>query len=42
VALLRISQHKLAFVVAIIGCLAQVALALATYTMIREAGLGLA
>ena len=42
VALLRVSRHKRAFVVPIIGCMAQVALALASYTMIREAGLGLA
>jgi Family of unknown function (DUF6264) len=40
VVLLRISRGKLAFVVPIIGCVAQVALALATYTIIREAGLG--
>jgi hypothetical protein len=42
VALLRLRRRKLAFVVPIIGCVAQVALALATYTMIDEAGLGLA
>jgi Family of unknown function (DUF6264) len=40
VALLRISRRRLAFVVPIIGCVAQVALALATYTMIHEAGMG--
>ena len=39
VVLLRIRRRKMAFVVPIIGCIAQVALALATYTMISEAGL---
>jgi hypothetical protein len=40
VVLLRMSRRKLAVVVPIIGCVAQVALGFATYTMITEAGLG--
>lgn len=40
VVVLRIRRRRLAFAVPIIGCVAQVALAFATYTMISEAGLG--
>jgi hypothetical protein len=41
VALRRITRQKLAFVVPLIGCAVQIALAFATYTTISEGGLGL-
>ena len=40
VVLVRMSRRKLAIVVPIIGCVAQVALGFARYTTITEAGLG--
>jgi hypothetical protein len=40
VAVRRITRRKLAFVVPLIGCAVQIALAFATYTAISEAGLG--
>lgn len=40
VAVRRITRRKVAFVVPLIGCAVQIALAFATYTAIREAGLG--
>jgi hypothetical protein len=40
VAVRRITRRKLAFVVPLIGCAVQIALALVTYTTISEAGLG--
>ncbi len=39
VAVLRMVRHKLAFVVPVIGCAVQLALAIAVFTMISEAGL---
>jgi hypothetical protein len=40
VVVLQIRRRRLAFVVPIVGCIAQIALGFATYTMIRQAGLG--